>query len=335
MRTNKSTAPDSRTDNTATNAKDGQHNQIDDNNNVITIKEVGPRDGLQNEAQTVSTDFKVQLIQRLASCGLKHIEGGAFVSPKWVPQMADSATVFEQLNAGHRNHHTSQVTYSALVPNTKGLERALAVGVGEVAIFAAASETFSQRNINCSIAESFERFKPVIQMARSHKIPVRGYLSCVLGCPYEGDIAADKVAALSAELIEMGCYEVSLGDTIGIGTPQSTIVLYEAVLKQLQSNQTALHFHDTYGRALANIWVCLERGARTLDSAIAGLGGCPYAKGASGNVATENVVDLLHRSGFRTGVSLDSLIQTADFVHQTLHGKTRSAIHAALKGTKH
>lgn len=334
MSTNKGTAPDIHTENTAKNAKDDQHNQIDDDNNFVTIKEVGPRDGLQNEAQTVSTDFKVQLIQRLASCGLKHIEGGAFVSPKWVPQMADSAAVFEQLNADLDNQ-ASQVTYSALVPNTKGLERALAVGVREVAIFAAASETFSQRNINCSIAESFERFKPVIQMAQSHKIPVRGYLSCVLGCPYEGDIAANTVAALSAELIEMGCYEISLGDTIGIGTPQSTIVLYEAVLKQLQSNQIALHFHDTYGRALANIWVCLERGARTLDSAIAGLGGCPYAKGASGNVATENVVDLLHRSGFRTGVSLDSLIQTADFVHQTLHSKTQSAVHAARKGTKH
>lgn len=309
------------------------NHQISDDNNFVTIKEVGPRDGLQNESQTVTTQFKVQLIQQLAACGLKHIESGAFVSPKWVPQMADTALVFEQIHAD-KNAKPPTVQYSALVPNIKGLERALAVGVDEVAIFAAASETFSQRNINCSIAESFERFKPVINMAQSQNIPVRGYLSCVLGCPYEGSISPAKVADYSEQLIDLGCYEISLGDTIGIGTPQSTIAMYEAVLKLLNPAQTALHFHDTYGRALANIWVCLERGARTLDSAIAGLGGCPYAKGASGNVATENVIDMLHRAGFKTGVMLDGLIKAADFVHQTLQNKPQSAVHAACKGNQ-
>lgn len=295
--------------------------------NFVTLKEVGPRDGLQNETQTVSTEFKVQLIHQLSESGLKHIECGAFVSPKWVPQMADTETVFKQLAATQDS--TPKAHYSALVPNVKGLERALAVGVKEVAIFAAASETFSQRNINCSITESFERFKPVLAQAQSENIPVRGYLSCVLGCPYEGSISPDQVAAYSEQLMTLGCYEISLGDTIGIGTPRSTIEMYEAVLKRLKPEHTAIHFHDTYGRAVANIWVCLERGARTIDSAVAGLGGCPYAKGASGNVATENIVDLLHRTGFDTGIDLDNLIKTAEFVHQALPNKPRSAVHAA------
>jgi isopropylmalate/homocitrate/citramalate synthase len=293
--------------------------------NFVTVKEVGPRDGLQNESQKVSTEFKVQMISQLAASGLEHIEVGAFVSPKWVPQMADSDAVFQQLKSVSPGH------YSALVPNETGLRRALAAGASEIAIFAAASESFSQRNINCSIAESFERFKPVARLARSHNLPIRGYLSCVLGCPYEGMITPQAVAKYSEQLMDLGCYEVSLGDTIGIGTPANTIAMYEAVTKVVSPAQTALHFHDTYGRALANIWVCLERGARTLDSAIAGLGGCPYARGASGNVATENVVDLLHKSDFQTGIDLNKLLNVAHFVYQTLPDKMPSAVYCAYR----
>ncbi|MEJ2743112.1 MAG: hydroxymethylglutaryl-CoA lyase, partial [Gammaproteobacteria bacterium] len=289
----------------------------------ILIKEMGPRDGLQNESVTISTEQKCQFIDALAETGLRYIECGAFVSPRWVPQMADSDAVFATLT------RRPGVTYAALAPNDKGLDRALAAGVDEIAVFAAASETFSQKNINCSIAESLSRFAPMIKRASAARVPIRGYLSCVLGCPYEGDVEPERVAELSAELMEMGCYEVSLGDTIGIGTPISAARLYETVLQRVPSEHTALHFHDTYCRALANLWVCIERGARVIDSAVSGLGGCPYAAGASGNVATENVVDLLHRSGFDTGIDLTALLKVGDLVSQWLHKSSRTPVSMA------
>ena len=268
----------------------------------VRLVEVGPRDGLQNEAQPISVDDKVRLVDRLTDAGLSYIEVGSFVSPKWVPQMAGSAEVFARIQ------RKPGVTYGALAPNLRGFEDAVAAGVKEVAVFAAASEAFSQRNINCSISESLARFVPIMDAARQHGVTVRGYVSCVLGCPYEGPVAAAQVAAVARELYAMGCYEVSLGDTIGTGTPGATRTMFEVVSASVPREKLAGHFHDTYGQAMANLYASLLEGIQVFDSSIAGLGGCPYAKGASGNVATEDVLYMLNGLGIDTGVDLDRLI---------------------------
>ena len=278
----------------------------------VRLVEVGPRDGLQNEAQPISVADKVQLVDALSAAGLSYIEVGSFVSPKWVPQMAGSAEVFAQIQ------RKPGVTYGALAPNLRGFEDALAAGVKEVAVFAAASEAFSQRNINCSISESLERFAPIMAAAKQHGISVRGYVSCVLGCPYEGDVAPAQVAAVARELYAMGCYEVSLGDTIGTGTAGATRRLFEVVGAQVPRGKLAGHFHDTYGQAIANVYASLLEGIQVFDSSIAGLGGCPYAKGASGNVATEDVLYLLNGLGIDTGIDLERLISAGQQISQVL-----------------
>ena len=286
----------------------------------VRLVEVGPRDGLQNEAQPISVADKVQLVDALSAAGLSYIEVGSFVSPKWVPQMAGSADVFAQIQ------RKPGVTYGALAPNLRGFEDALAAGVKEVAVFAAASEAFSQRNINCSISESLERFAPIMAAARQHGISVRGYVSCVLGCPYEGEIAPEQVAAVARELYAMGCYEVSLGDTIGTGTAGNTRRLFEVVGAQVPRDKLAGHFHDTYGQAIANIYAGLLEGITVFDSSIAGLGGCPYAKGASGNVATEDVLYLLNGLGIDTGIDLDALIRAGLQISHVLGRPTGSRV---------
>lgn len=279
----------------------------------VKIVEVGPRDGLQNEKTAVPVDVKVELINRLTAAGMTSIEAGSFVSPKWVPQMADTAAVLQRID------RKPGVTYSVLVPNQKGMEDALATGlIKEIAIFTAASETFTQKNINCSIDESLARFRPVMAAARSHNIRVRGYVSCVVGCPYEGFIRPQKSAQVASRLFDMGCSEISLGDTIGVGTPDKiTALLYETVEK-VPMNKLALHCHDTYGQALANIYAGLQMGLSVIDSSVAGLGGCPYAKGASGNVATEDVLYMLHGMGIATGVDLDKTIEAGLWISARL-----------------
>jgi len=293
-------------------------------NDFVTIFEVGPRDGLQNEKQPLGVTDKVSLIDDLSQTGLKKIEAGSFVSPKWVPQMASTAEVFDgiQRNKG--------IAYTALTPNLKGFEGALAAGVDEIAIFGAASESFSQKNINCSIAESIERFKPVIAAAKANEIPVRGYVSCVAGCPYEGEIEASVVAKVSKTLYEMGCYEISLGDTIGIGNPKTISNMLSAVLTEVPVEKLAIHCHDTYGRALANICTSLDAGVRTIDSSVAGLGGCPYAKGASGNVATEDVLDLLSGLGLDHGIDLNQVIEIGNSISNKLGRSNQSKVAIAL-----
>ncbi|MGY2364744.1 hydroxymethylglutaryl-CoA lyase [Pseudomonas azotoformans] len=286
----------------------------------VRLVEVGPRDGLQNEAQPISVADKVRLVDALSAAGLSYIEVGSFVSPKWVPQMAGSAEVFAQIQ------RKPGVTYGALAPNLRGFEDALAAGVKEVAVFAAASEAFSQRNINCSISESLERFAPIMAAAKQHGISVRGYVSCVLGCPYEGQIAPGQVATVARELYAMGCYEVSLGDTIGTGTAGATRRLFEAVGAQVPREKLAGHFHDTYGQAIANIYASLLEGITVFDSSIAGLGGCPYAKGASGNVATEDVLYLLNGLGIETGIDLEVLIGAGQQISKVLGRPTGSRV---------
>ena len=286
----------------------------------VRLVEVGPRDGLQNEAQPISVADKVRLVDALSAAGLSYIEVGSFVSPKWVPQMAGSAEVFAQIQ------RKPGVTYGALAPNLRGFEDALAAGVKEVAVFAAASEAFSQRNINCSISESLERFAPIMAAAKQHGVSVRGYVSWVLGCPYEGDIAPEQVAAVARELYAMGCYEVSLGDTIGTGTAGATRRLFEVVGAQVPRDKLAGHFHDTYGQAIANIYASLLEGITVFDSSIAGLGGCPYAKGASGNVATEDVLYLLNGLGIDTGIDLERLIGAGQQISQVLGRPTGSRV---------
>lgn len=286
----------------------------------VRLVEVGPRDGLQNEAQPISVADKVQLVDALSAAGLSYIEVGSFVSPKWVPQMAGSAEVFAQIQ------RKPGVTYGALAPNLRGFEDALAAGVKEVAVFAAASEAFSQRNINCSISDSLERFAPIMAAAKQHGISVRGYVSCVLGCPYEGQIAPEQVAAVARELYAMGCYEVSLGDTIGTGTAGATRRLFEVVGAQVPRDKLAGHFHDTYGQAIANIYASLLEGIQVFDSSIAGLGGCPYAKGASGNVATEDVVYLLDGLGINTGIDLATLMRAGLQISHVLGRPTGSRV---------
>ena len=290
----------------------------------VKIVEVGPRDGLQNEKQLVKLEDKLTLIDGLANAGLTVVEAGSFVSPKWVPQMADSAEIFQSLK------RKAGVTYTALTPNMRGFENALAAGVDEVAVFGAASESFSQKNINCSIDESLERFAPVMVAAKDNNLRVRGYVSCVLGCPYEGEIDAQKVAEVSARLLSMGCYEISLGDTIGVGTPVKTQNMLDAVIKHVPKDKLAVHFHDTYGQALANILVALQNGISVIDSAVAGLGGCPYAKGASGNVATEDVVYMLNGMGISSGVNLEALATCGQQIMQALGRETQSKVAKAI-----
>jgi hydroxymethylglutaryl-CoA lyase len=290
----------------------------------VVLVEVGPRDGLQNEKQAISAAVKIELIDRLGEAGLPVVEAASFVSPKWVPQMADAAEVMAKIR------RRPGVRYPVLVPNMKGFEAAVAAGVEEVAVFAAASESFSQKNINSSIAESLARFEPVIAAAREHGIRVRGYVSCVLGCPYEGEIAPRAVADVAAALYERGCYEVSLGDTIGTGTPVRTRTMLDEVMRRVPATALAGHFHDTYGQALANIYASLAAGIATFDSSIAGLGGCPYAKGATGNVATEDVVYMLHGMGIATGVDMERLLDAAAFICDALGRPTTSRAGRAL-----
>ena len=290
----------------------------------VRIVEVGPRDGLQNESLTVPTEVKVALIEALADAGLTSIEAGSFVSPKWVPQMADTAEVLAKLTP------RPDVSYPVLVPNLQGLDWALACGVREIAVFGAASESFSRRNINCSIAESLDRFAPVAEKALAAGLEVRGYVSCVLGCPYEGEIAPDAVARVAASLLAMGCYEISLGDTIGTGTPLKARQLIERVASDVPLERIALHFHDTYGQALANIFACLELGVSVVDSAVAGLGGCPYAAGATGNVATEDVVYMLNGMGIETGIGLAALAEAGRTISHHLNREPASRVARAL-----
>lgn len=290
----------------------------------VSIFEVGARDGLQNEVPVTTAD-KLALITQLGDAGIKRIEAGSFVSPKWVPQMADSDAVLQQLK------RQAGVVYSALTPNLKGFELALAAGADEVAIFGAASESFSQKNINCSIDESIERFIPLMEAAKQHGIAVRGYVSCVLGCPYEGDIDVREVARVSEILYKMGCYEISLGDTIGVGTPNKARQMVEAVAKVVPADKLALHFHDTYGQALANILACLETGVSVFDASVAGLGGCPYAKGASGNLATEDLVYMLHGMGIDTGIDLAKLALAGDTISRVLGRANGSKVANAIR----
>ena len=290
----------------------------------VRIIEVGPRDGLQNESHKVSTATKIELIDRLGEAGLKTIEATAFVSPKWVPQMADAAKVM----AGMKRREG--VSYPVLAPNMQGLQAALAAGAKEIAVFGAASETFSQKNINCSIAESLERFRPMVAAAKEADVKVRGYVSCVLGCPYQGEIAATAVAEVAHALFDMGCYEISLGDTIGSGTPEKTKVMIEAVARRVPLKKIAGHFHDTWGMAIANIYAALQLGVSAFDSSVAGLGGCPYAAGASGNVATEDLVWLLKGLGLDSGVDLIKLIDTAEWISKELWRPPASRVARAV-----
>ncbi len=294
----------------------------------VKIVEVGPRDGLQNEARTIPAAVKIALIDRLSATGLHAVEAGAFVSPKWVPQMADSAEVLAGIE------RRAGVSYPVLVPNMKGFEAAAAAGVEEIAVFGAASESFTQKNINCSIAESLTRFAPVCEAARAAGMKVRGYVSCVLGCPYEGAVAPDKVAEVAVRLSELGCYEISLGDTIGVGTPAKAQTMVAAVTERLPIESLAVHFHDTYGQALANILACLELGVAVVDSSVAGLGGCPYAKGATGNVATEDVLYMLDGLGIETGVDLDALAAAGRFISDHLGRPPASKVAQALAGKR-
>ena len=288
----------------------------------VRIVEVGPRDGLQNEKQAIETTTKIELIERLTDAGLRYIEAGSFVNPALIPQMASSEDVFNKIS------RTPGVTYAALTPNIKGFERALAAKANEVAIFAAASEAFSHKNINCSIDESLARFIPVMEAAKAHDIPVRGYVSCVVGCPYEGDVDPEIVRHISDQLINMGCYEISLGDTIGVGTAGSVRKLIETVTKDIPVERLAVHCHDTYGQALTNIYAALQLGVQVIDSSVAGLGGCPFAKGATGNVATEDVVYLLHGLGIETGIDMDRLIAAGNFISAALgrNNQSRAAL---------
>jgi hydroxymethylglutaryl-CoA lyase len=290
----------------------------------VKIVEVGPRDGLQNEAVTVPAEVRIRLVEMLADAGLEVVEAGAFVSPKWVPQMATTAEVMRGIE------RKPGISYPVLVPNLKGLELALECGVEEIALFAAASETFSQKNTNCSIAESIERFEAVIDAAQEAKLKIRGYISCVLGCPYEGEVDPETVAMIAQRLFDRGCYEVSLGDTIGVGTAGQARVLIERLAKDMPVEKLAAHFHDTYGQALANIHAVLQCGVAVIDSSVAGLGGCPYAKGATGNVATEDVVYMLRGMGIETGIDMEKLLDAGRYISDFLGREPVSRAATAL-----
>ena len=289
----------------------------------IQIVEVGPRDGLQNEKEWVPTETKISLIEKLADAGLTKIEATSFVSPKWVPQLKDAHEVFTGIK------RISGVSYPVLTPNMKGFERALEADAKEIAVFSAASETFTQKNTNCSIEESINRFRPVLEEAQKNNIQVRGYISCVLGCPYQGHVPVEDVINLAAKMIEMGCFQISLGDTIGAGTPVQAKSMVQKVAEKVPVSKLALHFHDTRGQALANIYACLELGITVIDASVAGLGGCPYAKGATGNVATEDVVFMLHGMDIETGIDLNKLIETGRFISGVLGRVPQSRVSAA------
>ncbi|CAM2948709.1 hydroxymethylglutaryl-CoA lyase [Legionella worsleiensis] len=290
----------------------------------VTIIEVGPRDGLQNESSFVSTEHKIELINKLSQTGLKHIEATSFVSPKAIPQLADGEEVYRAILKN------PSIAYSALVPNERGMIKALQAGVRDVAVFTAASESFNQRNINCSIQESIERFKPVLDLAKANAVKVRGYISCVLGCPYEGEVSPAKVAEVMQKLLDLGVDEISLGDTIGVGTPRQTQLVLDKILRLIPLDQLAMHFHDTYGQAIANIHESLHHGVYRFDSSVAGLGGCPYARGASGNVATEDVLYLMHGLGINTGVDIFKIVATGDMICKQLGRKNQSKVANAL-----
>lgn len=289
-------------------------------NDRVKIVEVGPRDGLQNEKQLVDAAVKTRLIQQLAESGLPVIEAGSFVSPKWVPQMADTEAVLAALQ------RRSGVSYPVLVPNEQGLQRALDSGVEEIAVFTAASSAFTQKNINATVEESLVRLQPVIAQALAHGLKVRAYVSTVLGCPYQGEVPVSEVVRVSRWLSDAGCYEISLGDTIGVGTPLKARAMLRAVASEVPMPRLAAHFHDTRGTALANIFACLEEGVRVIDSSVAGLGGCPYANGASGNVASEDLVYMLHGMGLHTGVNLDALVETAQWISGVLNREPASKL---------
>ncbi len=293
---------------------------------TVKIVEVGPRDGLQNEPRVIATATKIELIARLGRAGLKVIEATSFVSPKWVPRMADSAAVMSAIE------RLPGVAYPVLTPNLKGFEAALTAGAREVAVFGAASESFSQKNINCSIADSLKRFEPVAAAAQQAGVRVRGYVSCALGCPYEGDVKPAAVAQVAAALFDMGCHEVSLGDTIGVGTPEAAKRLIEAVSARVPLDRIAGHYHDTYGMAIANIYASLQCGVAVFDASVAGLGGCPYARGASGNVATEDVVYLLNGLGIATGIDLNALIDCSAWISAMLEHPPASKVARARAG---
>lgn len=289
----------------------------------VKVVEVGPRDGLQNEVP-VSLEHKVELINRLSKTGLSVIEAGSFVSPKWVPQMAGSSEIYQQIEL------VDGINYPALTPNMKGYEAARTAGVKEVAIFGAASEAFSQKNINCSIAESLARFEPIMTQAKQDGVKVRGYVSCVLGCPYEGDVSVEKVTEVAKTLYEMGCYEISLGDTIGVGTPEQAKAMVAEVSKVVPMDKLAVHFHDTYGQALANIYACLSLGVSVVDASVAGLGGCPYAKGASGNVASEDVVYMLNGLNIKHDIDLAKLAETGNWISEVIGRESNSKVAKAI-----
>ncbi|MGB5325683.1 MAG: hydroxymethylglutaryl-CoA lyase [Pseudomonadales bacterium] len=293
---------------------------------TVKIVEVGPRDGLQNEPKPVDVSVKVALIERLADAGVPYIEAGSFVSPKWVPQMAGSEQVFSSIK------RKASTTYAALTPNLAGFERAISVNASEIAIFAAASESFSQKNINCSIAESIARFAPVMTAAKEKGIAVRGYVSRVFGCPYDGATAPASVLDVSQQLLELGCYEISLGDTIGVGTPGSVEKLLATLIENIPPHKLAVHFHDTYGQALANILLALQHGITVIDSSVAGLGGCPYAQGASGNVASEDVVYMLRGLGIKTGIDLHKLVAAGNYISAQLGRDNQSRVARAMSG---
>ena len=290
----------------------------------VKIVEVGPRDGLQNEVKSVPLDVKIALIEKLVDAGLPVVESGAFVSPKWVPQMASSSEVFKGVQK------REDVSYPMLVPNMKGLEAAIDAGVQEIAIFAAATDSFSQKNINCSIDESIERFRLVVDRAIAQNMKVRGYISCVLGCPYEGEVSMAVVAGIAKTMMNQGCYEISLGDTIGVGTPGKAQAMVEQVSKVVPIDQLAVHFHDTYGQALANLHAVLQSGIAVIDSSVSGLGGCPYAKGASGNVATEDVIYMLHGMNIKTGVDMNKLLEAGAYISQFFDRQSASKAALAL-----
>ena len=296
--------------------------------NQVKVIEVGPRDGLQNHKEFVPTSLKLELIRKLADSGLRSIEVSSFVNPKWIPQFSDAAKVFSELQLG------ADIAYFALVPNKKGLQHCIQAGVKHIAVFGAASETFSKKNINCSIDESLKRFESVISEAHRNGISVRGYISCVLGCPYEGEIEENAVCDFAKSLISLGCYEVSLGDTIGVGTPLKARRLIERVAGKVPINQLAVHFHDTYGQALANIFACLEAGISTVDASIAGLGGCPYADGATGNVSTEDLVYMLNGLKIDTGLNLNSLVEAGWFITDSMNIRNNSRLGAVHRNTK-
>ena len=292
--------------------------------NHVTITEVGPRDGLQNESFFVPTQDKIRFINLLSETGLQHIEVSSFVSEKAIPQLADGKTVFEHINKQHPIH------YSALVPNEQGMINAMEAGVREIAVFTAASEQFNQRNINCSIAESIQRFTPVIRLAKDNKIRVRAYISCVLGCPYEGEIKPSQVSQVVHALQKLDVDEFSLGDTIGVGTAKQTKALLDVLIKQVPVSKLVMHFHDTYGQAISNICASLDYGISHFDSAVAGLGGCPYARGASGNVATEDVLYLMHGLGIKTGIDIFKIVAAGDMICKIIGRKNQSKVANAL-----